>query len=71
MTFVVSHPTGNTFVKALVEELHDNDLLCCFFTTIGFGNQCYLPLRNINKKENIIFQIKKLIDFGTQSLKGY
>ena len=60
MTFVVSHPTGNTFVKALVEELHDNDLLCCFFTTIGFGNQCYLPLTNINKKRKYNIPDKKV-----------
>ena len=37
MNFVVSHPTGNTFVKALVEELHKNGLLSYFTTTIGFG----------------------------------
>lgn len=37
MTFVVSHPTGNTFVRALLEELQKRDLLSSFFTTIGFG----------------------------------
>ena len=30
------HPTGNTFVRALLEELQ-KELLNCF-TTIGFGN---------------------------------
>lgn len=38
MRFVVSHPTGNTFVRALLEELQKLDLLTRFYTTIGFGN---------------------------------
>ncbi|MEK9772136.1 MAG: glycosyltransferase family 4 protein [Opitutae bacterium] len=37
MTFIVSHPTGNTFVKALLEELQHRNLLAYFSTTIGFG----------------------------------
>ena len=40
MTFIVSHPTGNTFVRALVEELYQNELLEYFSTTIGFGENC-------------------------------
>ena len=40
MTFIVSHPTGNTFVKALIEELYQNELLEYFSTTIGFGENC-------------------------------
>ena len=40
MTFIVSHPTGNTFVKALIEELNQNELLEYFSTTIGFGENC-------------------------------
>ena len=35
--FVVSHPTGNNFVRALVEELFKAEKLENFFTTIGFG----------------------------------
>ena len=37
MSFVVSHPTGNTFVKALLEELEQKNLLAYFSTTLGFG----------------------------------
>jgi glycosyltransferase involved in cell wall biosynthesis len=40
VTFIVSHPTGNTFVKALIEELYQNELLEYFSTTIGFGENC-------------------------------
>ena len=35
--FIVSHPTGNTFVRALLEELEGEGLLAKFFTTIGTG----------------------------------
>lgn len=35
--FLVSHPTGNNFVRALVEELFKAEKLENFFTTIGFG----------------------------------
>jgi glycosyltransferase involved in cell wall biosynthesis len=34
---VVSHPTGNTFVRALLEELQKNQLLRKYYTTIGSG----------------------------------
>lgn len=37
MKFIVSHPTGNTFVKALLEELFRRELLEFFSTSIGFG----------------------------------
>ena len=50
MTFLVSHPTGNTFVRALLEELHKKDLLYSFYTTIGFGNECSDLLSIIKKK---------------------
>ena len=40
MTFLVSHPTGNTFVRALLDELQNSDLLFSFYTTIGFGKGC-------------------------------
>ena len=36
--FVVSHPTGNTFVRALLEELQKNQQLERFYTTIGTGS---------------------------------
>lgn len=35
--FLVSHPTGNTFVKALVEQLNKDSNLNSFYTTIGYG----------------------------------
>jgi len=37
--FVVSHPSGNTFVRALVEELDGQGLLGSFHTTIGVGSR--------------------------------
>ncbi|MDC0368065.1 glycosyltransferase [Opitutales bacterium] len=35
--FVVSHPTGNTFVRALLHQLNNQNQLEKFFTTIGAG----------------------------------
>ena len=35
--FVVSHPTGNTFVRALLNQLNNQNQLEKFFTTIGDG----------------------------------
>jgi glycosyltransferase involved in cell wall biosynthesis len=35
--FVVSHPTGNTFVRALIKKLNSRSQLEKFFTTIGEG----------------------------------
>jgi glycosyltransferase involved in cell wall biosynthesis len=35
--FVVSHPTGNTFVNALLNQLNNQNQLEKFFTTIGAG----------------------------------
>ena len=35
--YVVSHPTGNTFVRALMEELTKSQQLGKFYTTIGSG----------------------------------
>jgi glycosyltransferase involved in cell wall biosynthesis len=35
--FVVSHPTGNTFVRALLSQLNNQNQLEKFFTTIGTG----------------------------------
>ena len=36
--FVVTHPTGNTFVSALIKQLVSQNQLEKFFTTIGFGD---------------------------------
>jgi len=35
--FIVSHPTGNTFVRALLNQLNNQNQLEKFFTTIGAG----------------------------------
>ena len=35
--FVISHPTGNTFVGALLNQLNEQNQLEKFFTTIGAG----------------------------------
>jgi len=35
--FIVSHPTGNTFVRALLNQLNNQNHLEKFFTTIGSG----------------------------------
>ena len=48
--FIVSHPTGNTFVHALIRELYKNDLLSMFFTTIGVGNTSNLVLMKLLKR---------------------
>ena len=37
--FVVSHPTGNTFVRALVNQLNNQNGLNKFFTTIATGER--------------------------------
>ena len=37
--FVVSHPTGNTFVRALLHQLNNQNQLEKFFTTIGAGER--------------------------------
>ena len=34
-SFLVSHPTGNTFVRALLEQLQNRDLLQAFHTTLA------------------------------------
>ena len=35
--FVISHPTGNNFVRSLINELNSRNQLKKFFTTIGAG----------------------------------
>lgn len=50
--FCVSHPTGNTFVRALLNELSKTDRLCKFFTTIGIGQNANPLLKLIgNRRE--------------------
>ena len=40
----VSHPTGNTFVRALLKELHASDDLDRFYTTLGCGYDSLLRI---------------------------
>lgn len=48
--FVVSHPTGNTFVRALLEELTKSQQLEKFYTTIGSGLKTNLFIKIICKR---------------------
>ena len=47
--FVVSHPTGNTFVRALLKELNKQIQLEKFFTTIGAGIEANTWLSYISR----------------------
>lgn len=48
--FVVSHPTGNTFVRALLEELQKNQQLEKFHTTIGAGSSLNPLVKVLSQK---------------------
>ena len=48
--FIVSHPTGNTFVRALIQNLHSEKKLESFFTTIGIGDNSILRGFKINRR---------------------
>ena len=48
--FIVSHPTGNTFVRALIQNLHSEKKLESFFTTIGIGDNSILRVFKINRR---------------------
>jgi glycosyltransferase involved in cell wall biosynthesis len=50
--FVVSHPSGNTFVQALVEELDRQGLLGSFQTTIGVGRRVNPFLRALARRRS-------------------
>ena len=67
MTFIVSHPTGNTFVRALVEKLYQNELLEYFSTTIGFGENCGEIFIDLKREDFTIYLMLRLSDFGIQS----
>lgn len=49
-SFLVSHPTGNSFVRALLIELEKENKLSHFFTTIGFGTGCNPFFSKIKKR---------------------
>jgi glycosyltransferase involved in cell wall biosynthesis len=50
--FVVAHPNGNTFVRALVEELEKQNLLETFFTTIGVGLNANLFVKTLANRRS-------------------
>ena len=45
--FVVSHPTGNTFVRALLNQLNNQNRLEMFFTTIGAGEGANFLIKSL------------------------
>jgi glycosyltransferase involved in cell wall biosynthesis len=52
---LISHPTGNTFVRALLQECEKQDLLAKFFTTVGKGeNSNYLLKKILNRRSYTI-----------------
>ena len=78
--FVVSHPTGNTFVRALLEELQKNHQLEKFFTTIGTGSRINPLVKTLSKRRKYpipddkisrqwIPEIVRLLAKGDQSKK--
>lgn len=48
--FVISHPSGNTFVRALLEELQKNQQLVKFYTTIGAGSSINPLFKKLSQK---------------------
>lgn len=48
--FVVSHPTGNSFVRGLLEELEESQQLGKFYTTIGAGSSINPLVKALSQK---------------------
>ena len=48
--FLVSHPTGNNFVRSLLKELESQKKLIRFFTTIGVGHKARFPLNRLQER---------------------
>ena len=79
--FVVSHPTGNTFVRALLNQLNTQNQLEKFFTTIGAGegaNSLISAFSGEKRKYNIpdkkisrqwVPEIARLLSKGNQEKK--
>ena len=57
--FCVSHPTGNTFVRALLNELRKKEKLVQYFTTIGVGEGANPILKLLEKKRGYEFPDSK------------
>ena len=73
--FVVSHPSGNTFVRALLEKLNGEDLLRSFHTTIGVGRRANPFLGALARRRSYLFddglisrnwfpELTRLLPFG-------
>ena len=58
--FCVSHPTGNTFVRALLNELWKKEKLVQYFTTIGVGQGANPILKILGKKRGYKFPDSKI-----------
>ena len=58
--FIVSHPTGNTFVRALLEQLEKEKLLAKFFTTIGTGKDAGRIVSYLAKRRMYSIPDKKI-----------
>ena len=79
--FVVSHPTGNTFVRALLKQLNNQNLLNQFFTTIATGETANpwiasfcggkrlyaIPDKKISRQW--IYEFTRLVSKGDQAQK--
>ena len=58
--FVISHPTGNTFVRALLEELEKKQLLQKFHTTIGAGSSINPLVKALSQKRGYFIPDDKI-----------
>ena len=63
----VSHPTGNTFVRALLKELHDRNDLDRFYTTLGCGSDSML--RRPLKRRSYPIPSNKIVTHAWPELK--
>tara|TARA_B100000035_G_scaffold141899_1_gene120728 strand:- start:3292 stop:4542 length:1251 start_codon:yes stop_codon:yes gene_type:complete len=80
--FVVSHPTGNTFVRALLHQLNDQKQLEKFLTTIGAGKGAnYFISAFVGKKRQYaipdklisrqwVTEVARLLSKGNQAKKS-
>jgi glycosyltransferase involved in cell wall biosynthesis len=75
--FVVSHPTGNTFVHALLNQLNNQNQLERFFTTIGAGEGANPLIRSFCREKRQYAIPDKMIsrqwmpEFARLLLKGH
>jgi len=58
--FFVSHPTGNTFVRALLSELDQQNRLEKYFTSIGTSQESHLISKLLGRQRNYSLNSNKL-----------